>query len=407
MKTLAWMVALSLGLGCAGGVAAQNAVIANARVVVGTGQVIEKGSIVVRDGRIVSVGAGAAPASARGLPVIDGTGMTATPGFIDAHKHINSGPNEKADMADLIEAGFTTVLSGGGPGDGALTLIQHIESGQIAGPRVLASERINLRGTPEEARAAIRAMAAKGIKHTGEIVVTPIPYPPLAELEVLKAAVDEGSKAGVQVNVHAVSTNAMVSATQAGVRRQVHLPNKDFMGYDEADYIARSGTIVLDLISFGAPIIDVFAKDNIPRFRTGLPWPEAIAGANRDDKGRATGTEGAYTLINARRIWDASNGAGLGYGSDQNYPVKDVLEHELKSLVVMFSMQDIFRILGINSATYLNMQNEIGTLEPGKRADVVLLAGDPFADFHDMLKATVVLKDGKVVVDKRRAGGRR
>jgi imidazolonepropionase-like amidohydrolase len=145
----------------------------------------------------------------------------------------------------------------------------------------------------------------------------------------------------------------------------------------------------------------VFAKDNAPRFRTGMPWPDSIAGANRDAKGRATGTEGAYTLINARRIWDASKGTGLGYGSDQNYPVKAVLEHELKSLAVMFSMQDIFRIIGPNTAAYLNMSNEIGTLEPGKRADIVLLDGNPLQDFHDMLKAKVVLKDGKVVVDKR------
>jgi imidazolonepropionase-like amidohydrolase len=244
-------------------------------------------------------------------------------------------------------------------------------------------------------------MAMNGIKYTGEMAVTPEPGPSENELAVLRASVDEGAKAGVQVNVHAVSTPAMVAATDAGIRRQVHLPNKDFMGYDDADRIAKSGTIVLDLISFGAPIINVFAKDNLPRFRTGLPWPDSIAGANRDEKGRATGTEGAYTLINARRIWDASGGTGLGYGSDQNYPVKDVLEHELKSLMVMFSMQDVFRIIGINTARYVGLQNEIGTLAPGKRADIVLLDGNPFEDFHDMLKTKVVLKDGKVVVDKR------
>ena len=140
-------------------------------------------------------------------------------------------------MAELIEAGFTTVLSGGGPGDGNIVLRDKIERGELNGPRVLPSERINLRGTPDEARAAIRAMAAKGIRHTGEIAITPEPFPPFAELEVLRAAVDEGAKAGVQVNVHAVSTPAMVAATQAGVRRQVHLPNKDFMGFDDADAI--------------------------------------------------------------------------------------------------------------------------------------------------------------------------
>jgi imidazolonepropionase-like amidohydrolase len=378
---------------------AQTATILNARIAVGDGPVIENGSIVVRDGKIISVAPGR-EANPVGT-VIDAKGMTAVAGFIDAHKHINTGPLEKEQMADLIENGFTTVLSGGGPGEGNLTLIKHIESGLINGPRVLASERVNLRGTPEQARAAVRAMAANGIKFTGEIAVTPEPGPPAAELEVLRAALDEGAKVGVQVLVHAVSTPAMVAATEAGIRRQVHLPNKDFMGFDDAEKIVKDGTIVLDLISFGAPIIDVFAKDDVPRFRSGLPWPESIAGANRDEKGRATGTEGAYTLINARRIWDASGGKALGYGSDQNYPVRDVLEHELKSLMVMFSMQDVLRILGPNTAAFLNMQNEIGTLEPNKRADIVLLDGNPFEDFHDLLKTKVVLKDGKIVVDKR------
>ncbi|HTK35329.1 MAG TPA: amidohydrolase family protein [Caulobacteraceae bacterium] len=389
-----------LALASATAAAAQDVTIANARIIVSNGTVIERGSIVVRGGRIASVTTGAAPAGAGGK-TIDARGMTAMPGYIDAHKHINTGPDEKAQMQDLIENGFTTVLSGGGPGDGNQTLIQHIESGLINGPRVLASERVNLRGTPDEARAAVRAMAAKGIRNTGEISVTPEPGPTAAEIEVLKAAVDEGAKVGVQVNVHAVSTPAMLAATEVGIRRQVHLPNKDFMGYDDADRIVKSGVIVLDLISFGAPIIDVFAKDDTPRFRTGMPWPDSIAGANRDERGRATGTEAAYTLINARRIWDASKGTALGYGSDQNYPVRAVLEHELKSLAVMFSMQDIFRIIGPNTAAYLNMSDQIGTLEPGKRADIVLLDGNPLEDFHAMLKTRLVLKDGKVVVDKR------
>ena len=380
-------------------VAAQDATILNARVVIANGVVFESGAIVVRGGKIVEVTPGA-PAQRVGT-VIDARGMTAVPGFLDAHKHINTGPLEKQQMAELIEAGFTTVLSGGGPGDGNIVLRDKIERGELNGPRVLPSERINLRGTPDEARAAIRAMAAKGIRHTGEIAITPEPFPPFAELEVLRAAVDEGATAGVQVNVHAVSTPAMVAATQAGVRRQVHLPNKDFMGFDDADAIVKPGTIVLELISFGAPVIDVFAKDNLPRFRTGLAWPETIAGANRDDKGRALGTEGAYTLINARRIWDASGGTALGYGSDQNFPVKDVLEHQLKSLMVMFSPLDVLRILGPNTAAYLNIQDEVGTLEPGKRADIVLLDGNPLADFHDFLKTKVVLKAGRVVVDKR------
>ena len=307
IKRCSWMLVFGLVLCAAGVASAQDATIINARIVVGDGPVIENGSIIVRGGKIVSVAAGA-PAQRVGT-VIDAKGMTATPGFIDGHKHISAGPMEKDQMADLIEHGFTTVLCGGGAADGNLTLAQHIDSGMINGPRVLASAPINLRGTPDDARAAIRDMAMKGIKYTGEIVVTPEPGPPPEQIAVLQAAVDEGAKVGVQVNVHAVSTPAMLAATMAGVRRQVHLPNKDFMSYDDADTIVKSGTIVLDLISFGAPIINVFAQDDTPRFRDGKMWPDAIAGANKDDKGRATGTEGAYTMINARRIWDASKAA--------------------------------------------------------------------------------------------------
>jgi imidazolonepropionase-like amidohydrolase len=328
--------------------------------------------------------------------------MSALPGYIDAHKHISTGPNEKAQMQSLLEAGYTTVLSGGGPGDGSLALRDHIESGMINGPRIIPSERINLSGTPDEGRAAVRAMAAKGIKHTGEIALTPEPGPTAHEIEVLKAVVDEAAKAGVQVNVHAVSTAAMIAAIDAGVRRLVHLPNKDWTSREAAAKVASTNSIVLGLIAFGAPIIDVFEKDNSPRFRDGKAWPEAISGANRDAAGRVTGTEAGYTIVNARTIWDASGGKALGYCTDQNYADVAVLEHELKSYSVMFSMQDIVRIMGPNTAEFLNMSDQIGTLEPGKLGDIILLDGNPLHGIQYMLKTKVVLKGGKIVVDKRK-----
>jgi imidazolonepropionase-like amidohydrolase len=395
------------GLGLSTRVTAQNVAITNVRIIVGTGPIIESGTIIVRDGRIASISEG--KVATQGLKLIDARGMSALPGFIDAHKHVNTGPDEKGQMQSLLEAGYTTVLSGGTRGDGDVTLRDHIESGLINGPRILPSGPINLHGTPDEARAAVRAMAAKGIKYTSEIALTPEPAPPQAEMEVLKAVVDEAAKRGVQVNVHAVSTPAMVAAIDAGVRRLVHLPNKDWTGYDAAAKVASTGSIVSGLIAFGAPIIDrespapapvQFPRDNSPRFRDGNPWPEAIAGANRDPSGRATGTEGGYTIINARRIWDASHSA-IAFSTDQNYADKVVLEHELKSFSVVFSMQDIFRIMGPNSAEFVGMGDRIGTLEAGKLADIVLLDGDPRQNIYEMLKTVVVLKDGRIVVDKR------
>ena len=120
------------------------------------------------------------------------------PGFIDAHRHINTGPNEKGQMQALLEAGYTTVLSGGGPAEGNLTLRDHIEKGVINGPRIIPSGSLRLNNnTPETARAEIRKMAEMGIKFTGEIALTPVPGPSEKELEVLRAIVDEAKKAGV------------------------------------------------------------------------------------------------------------------------------------------------------------------------------------------------------------------
>jgi imidazolonepropionase-like amidohydrolase len=88
-------------------------------------------------------------------------------------------------------------------------------------------------------------MAARGIKHTAEIALTPEPGPTTQEIEVLKAVVEEAAKVGVQVNVHAVSTPAMVAAIDAGVRRLVHLPNKDWTSREAAEKVASTGSIVL------------------------------------------------------------------------------------------------------------------------------------------------------------------
>src|SRR6476660_5160070 len=141
MKTSAVFIGLALfgSLVSARPLAAQDLVISNARVIVGTGQVIEQGSIVVRGGKIASVSAGRA--SAPGLKVIDAKGMTAIAGFIDGHRHIIGGDaqrylSEQAPdrMREFLEAGYTTLLSGGGAAEPVLELKKRIDSGQIKGP---------------------------------------------------------------------------------------------------------------------------------------------------------------------------------------------------------------------------------------------------------------------------------
>ena len=243
------------------------------------------------------------------------------------------------------------------------------------------------------ARAQIRAMAAMGIKFTGEISLTPVPGPSPQEIEVLRAIVDEGKKAGVNIQVHAVSSSAMVAAVDAGARLLVHLPNKDWVSREDAKKVAASGARILTTSGFGAPVFGVFANDNNPRFRDGKPWPEGIIDGVR------LGEEAGYMLVNARTVWD--QGAILGYCTDTTYDPKAGLDHELRGLSVMFSMQDLVKLMGPNTADYIQMGDQLGTLEPGKLADIILLDGDPLEGYWNWLKTRVVVKGGVIVVDKR------
>jgi imidazolonepropionase-like amidohydrolase len=370
---------------------AQDVVITNARIIVGNGQVIDQGSIVVRNGRIASVAPGAA--NVPGVRSIDGRGMTAIAGFIDGHRHVNTGPNEKTQMQQLLEAGYTTILSGGGPAEGNLTLRDHIEKKVINGPRIIPSGSVRLTLTADQARAEVRRIAALGIKFTGEISVRPRPGPTPQELDTLRAILEESQKAGIWAQVHAVSPQAMMAVVDLGVKKLVHTPHFGWMGFEDAKKVAAAGVKQLSTIGFGVPVFGVFANDNMPRFRDGKPWPEAIL----DGEGRAQ--EAGYKAVNARTSWDA--GITYGYGTDTGYDPHAGLEHELKSLNLMFSMADIIKLMGPNSASYIEMSDQLGTLEAGKLADIVLLAGNPLDGYWNMLNAKVVIKGGEVVVDKR------
>ena len=126
---------------------AQNLVVTNARIVDGKGGVIERGSVVVRDGKIVSVAAGAA-ASIAGAQQIDAQGRTLMPGFIDAHRHIVQGNGAEwlktraaAQLQEFLDAGFTTVLCAICPAEG-VEARQRVEAGTLKGPRLLMAQII-------------------------------------------------------------------------------------------------------------------------------------------------------------------------------------------------------------------------------------------------------------------------
>ena len=156
-------------VGWARSLAAQDLVVTNARILDGKGGVIERGSVVVRAGKVASVSPGPA-AAIPGARSIDAQGKTVMPGFIDAHRHLVQGDpaqwleqRARAQMQAFLDAGFTTVLSAIDPPQ-VLELRQRIQQGKVKGPRLFAAGFAPLAG-PAQAGAPLSRAIRLGSTH--------------------------------------------------------------------------------------------------------------------------------------------------------------------------------------------------------------------------------------------------
>lgn len=409
MRMTTASLSLVASLALANGAPAQNLVISNARIIVGPGRVIDNGAVVIANGRIASVVAGAAPAAPAGARVIDATGMTVIAGYIDDHRHIIQarGPEAVATwmkeqaparMLELLESGVTTVQSGGDDNAAILELKRKIESGEIKGPRIIASGQVPTPRMKDESevRAAVRKAVKDGADSIAEVHYPNVvwPYNPTEqETKNLAAGIDEAKKLGVEFQVHAVSDLSLVDAVRLGSRKLVHSVNINWVTKEQARQVAAAGAQVASIAGFGSPNFDVFSHDNQPKFRDGKPWPDGIV----DSQG--IGQEAGYMPVNLRTLYDA--GVEVTYATDTTFNASAALAHELKSLNLVFSVPDLIKIMGPNSAKFINREKDLGTIEAGKSGDVVLLGGNPFDGYWNFLTAVVVIKNGEVMVDKR------
>jgi imidazolonepropionase-like amidohydrolase len=412
-------------------VAAQNVAIINARILDGKGGVIERGSVVVRDGKIVSVSSGAPPTTA-GLQTIQGGERTLLPGFIDAHRHIAQGDPAEwlatraiPQMQEFLDAGFTTVLCAICP-DQAIELRQRIESGAVKGPRLLLASIIPVAraaGLPRASDAsreggggagrggdparfdnsrpprrptepagaipaadtikAVEAVASRKYDFI-KTVITTTPGGP--ETDTLKLIVSEGRKRNLPTITHAVSVVDTLAAVDARPDVLVHTPHIGRLEED-ANAVKKIASAGIPMTSTLAVFVPHFGDDNTPLFRDAMPFPwETISSAGQGP-------------VNARLLWEA--GISYGYGTDTSWSPKVSLADELRALSLVFSPRDISKILGQGAARSALRQDQIGTIEPGKAADLVLVAGNPLTNIDDLLNTVVTIKGGRIVSDKR------
>ena len=207
------------------------------------------------------------------------------------------------------------------------------------------------------------------------------------EAHTLQVIVDEAHKQGLRVFTHATAVEDAITAVNAHVDVLAHTPH---IGHLEEETASRDRILAehIPMVSTLGVFIPHFDADNKPLYRDGGPFPMP--------RPLESGGQGP---VNARILWEG--GQLYAYGTDTQWDPKVTLNDELRALNVVFSPKDIIKIMGPNSAAAIDKSRDLGTLEAGKKADIVLVDGDPLADVFVLTRVVVTIKDGKVVADKR------
>jgi imidazolonepropionase-like amidohydrolase len=383
-------------------------------VLVGDGRVLEHATVLVEGEKIVKVAEGNVniPKDAQKIPL---EGQMLLPGFIDSHVHIcfDCSPDPMASAASesptvtalkaansarqTLLAGVTTIRDMGGKDGIDLGLRQAINSGLIPGPRMLASGKLicmtgghgwqvglEVNGV-DEVRKAAREQIKAGVDivklmATGG-VLTPAVEPgseQLTEAE-LKAGVEEAHKAGRKTATHAMGTKGILNALRAGIDSIEH-----------GVYLDKEAVSLM--IERDVPLIPTLSA----LFNIESKGIEAGIPAFAVEKTLKVKPSHLESIRMAREA-----GVSIAMGTDAGTPFNVHGDNlgELKFLVDCgFKPMEAIEAGTRIAAQVLGMEKELGTIEEGKLADLVLIEGDPLEDIEILCKRELirlVMQDGK------------
>jgi imidazolonepropionase-like amidohydrolase len=383
-----------------------------------TGKTLANQTIVIQGDRIVSVGT--APTVPAGAQIIDLLNATVLPGLIDAHTHLTmntnfgysrlavSVPREALNGARnarvTLEAGFTTVRNVAASGFTDVALRDAINAGDVPGPRMLVSgPPLSITGghcdnnlLPFEYHATEEGVAdgVEAVQHkTREIIKYGAdlikicatggvlshgdnPQASQYTLEEMRAIVADAHRLGRKVAAHAHGAQGIVWASQAGVDSIEHGSYIDDAGIAE---MKKNGTYLVPTLYLG----DWFLEN---AERIGTP-AELIAKAREVVPAARKNVARAFAA-----------GVKVGFGTDAAvYPHGlNAREFAVYVKLGMTALQAI-QTATVNDADLLGWSDKVGSVEPGKFADLIAVDGDPLADVTTLERVKFVMKGGEVV----------
>ncbi len=393
----------------------------------GTGAALAHADVVVSDGRIVGVGSGL-----DGDDVVDCSGSTLVPGLFDCHVHVTSSGVDMmkrltnpfsyqfyqagANLKATLDLGITTIRDASGAD---LGVQQAVEDGLIAGPRMQISVtaisqtgghgdgwmpsgitvggRVSYPGRPsgivdgpEEMRRKVRELIRSGANvlkvFTSGGVLSPRDNPRHGhfrddELEVLVA---EANAAGIYVMAHAQATPGIKAAVRAGIRSIEH---GVFLDEEAVEMMIERGTWLVPTLIAPVSVIES-AEEGAALQPAVLAKAREVLASHQE----------AFALA-------VSAGVKIAMGTDSGVGPHGT---NLRELALMkaggMSAVDVLVATTRSAAQLLGLDDELGTIEEGKRADLVIVRGDPFDFEHLKENVAAVYKDGNLVSSGQRKG---
>ena len=381
-------------------------------------------SILIKDDRITGVQAGFV--TPPGAEVIDLSMGTVLPGLIDTHKHMGSagrrpgrgavierGPRTNLDAVlsatvparQILEEGFTAVRSVGAADGIDLALKHAVDSGVIVGPRMWVSlEPLSPAGGhgdptntldpnlpfdplrlarsvvtgPYEVTAAVRNHHKRGadlikIMPSGGVLSTgDNPHLQLMTNEEIKAAIDTAHALGMKVAAHAQGKQAIDNSLRLGVDSIEHGTYADEQSFalfkEHGAYLVP--TIVVAMATFDRANAGETSAEVAAKVREAVQFKDKMVAA-------------AYKA-----------GVKIAFGTDVG-PGTDLREFELLKKDGMTNM-DVILSATRAAADLIGVPDQIGTVQEGRYADIVAVAGDPLTDITELERVQFVMKGGVV-----------